>query len=229
MKICNLKGRKDGNSGYTRVFNNEPLGTLLSKVQATVISNGSELERLILGRTNNVTDLDLFIKDAEIGNIEDGVYVCNKKTLKKSSFTVFDPVSKKGIEPDLLIFQVQKQRICKVIELKDGDTFDTKKTQGEKEHLETFTKEFGSQIPFSAKFYICCFNQDDKKIIQEGMKNVFTQDQILTGREFCNILNIDYDEILNIRKKDAVENMDYFVQELIKIPEIKELLNKYYK
>lgn len=46
MKIRNQKGRKDGNSGYTRVFNNSELGDLISKIQATVISNGNELEKL---------------------------------------------------------------------------------------------------------------------------------------------------------------------------------------
>ena len=43
MKIRNQKGRRDGNSAYNRVFNNSDLGDLISKIQATVISNGNEL------------------------------------------------------------------------------------------------------------------------------------------------------------------------------------------
>lgn len=39
MKIKNAKGRRDGNSGYTRTLGNEKLGQLISRVQATVISN----------------------------------------------------------------------------------------------------------------------------------------------------------------------------------------------
>ena len=56
MKIRNARGRQDGNSGYIRLFNNSKLGSLLSKAQATVISNGNELERIILEKTNNIKD-----------------------------------------------------------------------------------------------------------------------------------------------------------------------------
>ncbi len=226
MKISDMAGRKDGNSGYSRVFNCTELGILLSKVQATVISNGSELERLILKRTNNIKDLDEFINQAADGNVDDGVFVCTKKILKKSSYTVKDPISQKGIEPDLLVFQVQQKRVCKVIELKDGDAFDTKKTQGEREHLERFSKEFGSRIPFITEFYICCFNQNDKNVIREGMKHVFSDNEILTGEEFCDILRLNYEEIVNERLNDAHENLNYFLDELIKIPVIQELLKK---
>lgn len=38
---------KESSDGYTRVFGNEALGELMSKIQGTVISTGSELERLI--------------------------------------------------------------------------------------------------------------------------------------------------------------------------------------
>ena len=50
MKIRDMIGRRDGNSGYTRVFENGALGQLLSRVQATVISNGNELEKLLIER-----------------------------------------------------------------------------------------------------------------------------------------------------------------------------------
>ncbi|WP_224316109.1 hypothetical protein [Campylobacter canadensis] len=46
----------------------------------------------------------------------------------------------------------------------------------------------------------------------------------MTGKELCEILSINYDEILNIRKKDAKENLEYFIDELIKIKEIKKII-----
>ena len=58
-KISNALGRKDGNSGYTRVVGNAELGQLLSRVQATVISNGNELERLITQRCNLIENIDV--------------------------------------------------------------------------------------------------------------------------------------------------------------------------
>lgn len=217
MKIKNAKGRKDGNnSAYTRVFGNEKLGILMSKVQATVISNGSELERIILSKTNRIENLEQFIDDATCRKQSDGVFVCPKNILKKSKYAI------KGMEPDLLIFVVQMKNICKVIELKDGDNFDTKKAQGERENLEKFSVEFGAKIPFVTEYYICSFNQLDKKLIKEGFKNKFEMEHIMTGKELCQILNIDYDEIIAMRKKDMSENIDYFVDQLMEIDEIKD-------
>lgn len=225
MKIKDMKGRTDNNSGYKRVFDNEKLGNLISKIQATVISNGSELERIILSKSTTISNLEEFIENAEAGTLHNGTYVCSKKVVQKSKkYSV--KINDKGIEPDLLIFIVEKHRICNVIELKDGDTFDTKKSQSEKNNLETFKKEFGSKIPFTTSFYICSFNQSDKKIIKEGFKNIFNEDEILTGEELCKILNINYIEIITQRKSDAKDNLDYFIDELLKIDIVKNKLKE---
>ena len=85
-----------------------------------------------------------------------------KKCLKNSSIKIQDQDEKnrkRYIEPDFIIFIVQSRRICKIIELKDGDNFDTKKVLGEKEHLRVFANEFSRKIPFATEFYFCCFNQ----------------------------------------------------------------------
>ncbi len=64
------------------MFNNTELGDLISKIQATVISNGNELEKIILSQTNTIDNLNEFIDKAEIGVIENGVSVCPKKIIK---------------------------------------------------------------------------------------------------------------------------------------------------
>ncbi len=220
MKIRNAKGRKDGNSGYTRVFGNDDLGKLISKVQSTVISNGAELERIILKSSNQIENLDDFINDVTYGNTEDGVFVCSKSILKKSQYACA------GIEPDLLIFIVERRRICKVIELKDGDTFDTKKSQGEKEHLEMFSTNFGAKIPFVTEYYMCSFNQLDKESIKIGFKNIFDIKHIMTGKELCEILDIDYEKIVTNREKDMEDNLDYFIDQLLNISEVREIIQK---
>ena len=46
-KITDSKGRSDENSGYARLFGNQQLGQLMSRIQATVIRTGNELEHLI--------------------------------------------------------------------------------------------------------------------------------------------------------------------------------------
>lgn len=220
MKIRDARGRTDGNSGYTRALGNDELGRLVSRVQSTVISNGTELERIIVSLTNPIHDLDLFINNVTDGEQENGVYLCQKKVLKKSSYAIRD------IEPDLLIFIVDRHRICKVIELKDGDNFDTKKSESEKDHLEQFARLFGSRIPFVTEYYICSFNQENKEMIYTGFKGRFDLEHIMTGRELCEILHIDYDEIVSSRNEDMRDNFDYFINELVNIPEVREKIEE---
>ncbi|ECL0318803.1 restriction endonuclease [Campylobacter coli] len=225
-KISNQQGRdvqKNGISGYTRVIGNNELGQLLSRVQACVISNGNELEKLLISRCSIIEDIDIFIKNVEKNNIQQGTFLCTKRILKQTQ--KYKEVTK-GIEPDMIIFIVSNFRICKIIELKDGDMFDTKKVKGEKANLITFTEKFGAKIPFSTDYYICCFNQNNKEVIKEGMKNEFELEHIMTGKELCEILNIEYQEILNIRKKDMEDNFNYFIEELLKIPEVLEKIKQ---
>lgn len=223
-KIKNAKGRKDGNSGYTRVVGNAALGQLLSRVQATVISNGAELERMIAERSTLIKDIDDFIERATIGDIPSGVYLCLKKVFKLSNKYA---KGVKGIEPDMLVFIVESHRNCKVIELKDGDMFDTKKVIGEKQHLEDFSTIFGAKIPFVTDYYICSFNQEDKNAIYTGFKGCFELERILTGRELCDILQISYDEIKSIRAMETAENFQFLIAEICKIPEVIEEIKKH--
>lgn len=148
-----------------------------------------------------------------------GIYVCEKEPLWK--FPIVP-----SHEPDLLVFIVQPKLVCKIIELKDGDMFDTKKAWGEMEQLEEFSIKFGAKIPFVTEYYICCFNQEDKNAIMTGFKGVFSIEHIMTGKELCSILNIDYSEIINERKTDAEDNFTYFVSELLNIPAVKEEIIK---
>ena len=222
-KIIDAKGRNESvvESGYTRVMGNEQLGQLISRVQSTVISNGTELEKMIVSCSNAINDIDVFINDVMQNKIESGIFLCTKKTIKGTKkYKNYI----KGIEPDMLIFIVSNQRICKVIELKDGETFDTKKVKGEKENLIKFVEKFGSKIPFVFFYFICSFNQLDKEKIRLGMKSEFDLSHILTGKELCDILGIDYDGIVQKRKNDAKENFEYFINELLKIPEVVKMI-----
>ena len=220
MKIENMKP-KTTSGAYERVFGNKEVGDLITQIQATVISNGTELERMILSHCTQIDDVDSFITSVTHAVQANGIYVATKKVIKKSVHTV------PGIEPDIIIFIVEQNRICKIIELKDGYMFDTKKVKGEKQNLELFTEKFGSKIPFVAEWYICCFNENDKAIIREGLKNEFDETHILTGREFCSILQIDYDEIIRQRHADCKQNLQYFIKELMTIDEVAELASTY--
>jgi hypothetical protein len=212
-KIRDAKGRRENQSpsGYTRLFGNIALGNLLSKVQAAVISSGNELERLILERCQKISDFDNFVTDLD--NRSPGIFVATKRQIKKSKKV------ETRFEPDLLAFDLV-HRICYVIEVKDGDQFDTKKSEGERNTLHSFRSDVASVLPFSFKIYMCSFNAPSKEAIYHGLKHKFPLDELMTGKELCDLLGIDYDEILDIRKQDQEDNIDYFVESLKNIPEI---------
>ena len=121
--IRNAKGRKDG--GYERLLGNADLGHLISRVQGAVIASGTELERMINAQVDQISDLDVFLRQ-EI--MKEGVLAASKKEIKKSNTLKFS-----GSEPDFMIFKRRAgKQACHLVELKDGDTFDTKKAAAER-------------------------------------------------------------------------------------------------
>ena len=111
-------------------------------------------------------------------------------------------------EPDLIVFEINpSEKNCYIIELKDGDNFDTKKSDGEFENLEKYKNHLGSKIPFVTNFFICCFNQESKDLIVKGFKNRFNVEQVMTGKQLCNLLGIDYDTIIEFYNEDKCEDV----------------------
>ena len=141
--IKNAKGRRENEtpSGYTRVFGIPEMGQLMSRVQATVISSGSELEKMIYERATKIDDFDKFVVSG-LNEPKAGIWVASKKQIKKSK------VIHSKYEPDFVAFDLIK-RVCYVIEVKDGDTFDTKKSGGEHTTLHNFTNDISSALAFA--------------------------------------------------------------------------------
>ncbi len=219
---------KNQSGGYRRLFNNKKLGTLLSKCQSACITNGNQLEKIVFN--DNIMELgglDEFINRINNNCNEfsaNNVYIATKKSIKKSNYriTYYDASGNKREEqPDALIFNVAN-KTCYIIELKDGDNFDTKKSAGECEMLKKAKEILGPKIPFKTDFYICCFNNNDKEAIKKGFKNNFKLNNIITGEELCKIINKNYNDIINQRNNDADDNINYFVDELLKIEYIKQ-------
>ena len=208
---------KETSGGYARVFGNAALGELMSKVQGTVISAGSELERHITARVETIDDLDAFLrKDI----MPDGVLLAKKKEIKKCS-----ALNAQGSEPDFMIFKRRSgHQRCHIVELKDGHIFDTKKVDGEREALHGFAKRNAGRLPYRVSTHFCAFNQDDAEVIWKGFKQRIDIKEAMTGREFCDLLEIDYDEIVEVRKSDAADNIRYFLEELLRIPETKSII-----
>lgn len=206
---------KNSSGGYERLLGNKELADIFTKAQSTVISNGTELENIITSRANNIEDLNQFMEEVNAGRMENGVFLCTKKVTKKSDYKL------EGHEPDFLIFSIQPEgKVAYVIELKDGDTFDTKKSAGEKESLKAFKMHLGSMIEFRTNYKICAFNQLDKEKIVSGFKSQFTIDEVWTGKDFCDVLGIDYEEIINQRRDDTLDNYLFVVEALAEMEDI---------
>jgi hypothetical protein len=209
--IENRKGRDDG--GYTRLFGDPLLGRLLSRVQSAVIASGSELEQFVIENANTLNDVDAFL-DMDV--IPEGVFVAPKKVLRKSKL-----INYADVEPDFVVFERKgKTHHCYLIELKDGDTFDTKKAAGERASLHRFMIAISPLIQFSTSVHFCCFHRETRAQIVEGFKRKITDKEAMTGREFSNLLGIDYAAIVTKRMEHQQRNFDCFMDTLLEIPAV---------
>ncbi|MCE8162714.1 MAG: type II restriction endonuclease [Candidatus Moeniiplasma glomeromycotorum] len=228
MRIKDTKpGRKDG--GYTRLLGNEELGALISRVHAASISSGVELEKLILAKS----DLFLVQSAEEMENLllngenevsakqkfDKKTYLIPKKVVKNSKF-------RSEHEPDYLILKKATKTLY-ITELKDGDTFDTKKSAGEAESLRKFKNHISENVPYKTLILVCCFNQTSKEKILQGFKNKIKPSEAFTGQEFCELIGIDYQAIIQERKnKEQKQNIRFFCEELLKIAECRKIIEE---
>ena len=222
MALLRNANPKNASGGYERLFGNPELGTLVSKIQSGVISSGNELERTIASLVQNVPNLDEFIRHKKMPR---GIFLAHKKQIKKSK-----SLSLSGAEPDFMIFKrYNKNQVCHVVELKDGHVFDTKKAEAERQNMQNFISRNVNSISYRISAHFCAFNQDNREKIQEGFKNRISLKEAMTGREFCELLEIDYDEIVEARREHEKQNVEYFLSELIKMDVVRrrllELLN----
>ncbi len=218
--ISQRKGRRADQtpSGYTRLFGISELGNLLSKTHGAGISAGTELETLIWERCNQIKNLDKFLAKT-LHQKRKGIWIAHKKQVKESK------IINSQYEPDFLAFDLIN-KICYVIEVKDGDQFDTKKAAGEHITLKNFTNDVSQALAFSFRIYICSFNAKTKKEIYNGLKRKFSMDEVLTGQELCALFQVNYNEILKVRTNDQQNNLAYFINEILKIPLIQKMIKK---
>lgn len=218
-RIRHAKGRADGNSGYVRLLGDVQLGQLISRLHSTVISAGRELEKIIQDSVKPIDDLDQFL---EVEIMRDGVFLAHKSALKRSQI-----LQTSGAEPDFVIFKRRNnEQRCHVIELKDGDAFDTKKSAGERNSMHSFVEKNAQHLQFKVDIHVVAFNQGSRHAIYDGFKRKIPLRECMTGREFCELLEIDYDKIVEQRQRDAQENFEYFVAELLKIDVVRNHIQR---
>ena len=125
--------------------------------------------------------------------------------------------------PDFMVFRRRNGfQHCYVVELKDGHVFDTKKVDAERQAMHRFIERNAQNLQYGMSSHFCAFNQHDKEAIRSGFKNRINLQEAMTGREFCELLEIDY--IVERRKADGPANVAYFLEELVKIEPVRNKL-----
>ncbi len=208
------------NGAYYRCFGNIELAKLLSRVQSLIVKYGYELENVITDSTenNHIEDLDVFFSEQIIST---GIYLATKKVIKKSKVIQGD-----GIEPDFMVFErVGSEQNCYIIELKDGHEFDTKSSAKESANLSQFIEKNTETLQFYRVYSkIVGFNAATQDEIRTGFKNKIELEQAMTGRAFCELLELDYDQIVENRASDREASFDSIVNDFLSIPKVKEIL-----
>lgn len=220
-KISESKGRGNENSGYVRVVGLPALGQLLSRIQATVIRNGNELEHIL---KQQCPYYSVEAKLGDIPNLLDG-----GKQIQVFFSYKHERIGETSIVGDVTVVD-HKWRIVHIVELKDGDTFDTKKSSGELASITILANALAEKLGYIAQAHFCSFNQNSKEAIVTGAKGRFDRDVAMTGAELCGLIGVNYNKIRELRKADKAENFDYLLSELLAIPEVKlrieEMLGK---
>lgn len=217
-RLRNAKPRNSSGS-YERLFDNADLGALASKIQSAVISSGSELEARIAASVQNILDLDAFLEQEVM---PEGVQLARKRQIKRSATLDFA-----GSEPDFMVFKRRGGvQTCHIVELKDGHVFDTKKAGAERQAMHGFIERNAQHIQYRFQAHFCAFNQDDRHAIWDGFKRRIALEEVMTGREFCDLLEIDYDSIVEERRAEGSDNVEFFLSELVKIESIRQRLQR---
>ena len=184
-----MKKKHKTSGSYGRLFDDEKIGLVISGVQSTAIRNGNELEKLIEQYSNPLT-------------IQDGTYLLSKDSYRGTAIAI------PNHEPDYLIVQAHDTNVkIFVVEMKDGDDFDTKKSSGELETLTACKDFIENHFDISTDYALCCFNQTSRQNIVRGLKHRFDEVHVMTGNEFCKLVGIEYEAIIKERKSDASDNI----------------------
>ena len=72
---------KNSSGGYLRLVENDKLAEIFTKAQSTVITNGTELEKIISERSNVISNLDAFVSNVNLNKVAHGSYLCTKKAI----------------------------------------------------------------------------------------------------------------------------------------------------
>lgn len=207
------KKRHKTSGSYGRLFSNEDIGLVISDIQSTAIRNGNELEQIIERNSNPLTNDETTELIDSIRNEDmpwNHIYLLSKNSYRGTELAI------PNHEPDYIVIKSNDGNLTAiVIEMKDGDDFDTKKSNGELETLISSRDFITKQLGIETSYSICCFNQTLRKNIVRGLKHRFDEEHVMTGFEFCQLIGIDYSKIVTERESDAADNVTELAARLL--------------
>lgn len=229
-------------SGFVEKLFGDSIAKVTSKVHSNCISNGTVVEKLISEAIKNTVEcvyeietrfrynelMDEFnscrIND-ETFAISDGVYLIYKN--------VFEDIkhNSRKIQPDLLAIIVKNGRITfYIIEEKTGDSFDTKKSSAEKEHLTIFAEqvELNVALGIDIKYFIVPFfsEKSKDKLSKSGFKGHFSEDEILKRHELSEVFGIDFDDIVKLFDKVRDINQKMVIDDMCGYSDIRSIMSE---
>ena len=147
---------------------------------------------------------------------------------------VFEDIkhNNRKIQPDLLAIIVKNGRITfYIIEEKTGDSFDTKKSSAEKEHLTIFSEQLEQLNVVSGidiKYFIVPFFSEKSKdtLSKSGFKGYFTEDEILKRNELSEVFGIDFDDIVKLFDKVRGINQEMYVDDICGFSDVRSIMSK---
>ena len=95
--------------------------------------------------------------------------------------------------------------------------FDTQKAPKMKETLQTIADYITSLTGLATRYYVCAFYATTIDSIYHGLKRAFAQENIITGRQFCQMLEIEYEIVLDKAVADQADNLHYFLHKAAEI------------
>lgn len=185
---------------------NYPVGKIVQMSQSAAIRDGYEIENHIINARKNhnvIRNLKLFIEN--IYSVPEGTYICPKSALNYKTFFI-------AKQPDFLVFKIDKNKKCKITEMKSGCNFDTKKAQGEINSLKECCTEFKRNVKkitgktIDVDYQICSFDAKTKEQMVNGFKCKISLEHCITGKSFCRDLGINYKKITQKRQNDIRYN-----------------------
>jgi hypothetical protein len=211
MSLKTAKGRLNPiESSYYRIFAENAddslavaLSDLMSKIHSVSISSGNRLDSIYIPSPE--FNRNKVITKQKSSKVDWDNCIGHYSKFQVSKADCPNITNKSHSEIDYLTITDTEVHL---FEVKDGDNFDTKKSQGEKHSLEVLKQFFQAKFP-EKKIHIRLVFWNSNDVTKHGLKTAdIDPEMIITGKTFCEIIDCDYDGINKSRREYAKENKE---------------------